>query len=389
MTNGVTSSKAAAGPGAEGEVRLLERIQEYARRNSELQAMLAVLARVNAGVTLDEVLNHLYESFQVLIPYDRMGCALIDAESGNVTSIWARSRAAELRMGPGHSAPLAGSSLAEIVASGRPRILNDLRQYLEDHPASGSTRLIVAEGIRSSLTCPLVAVGRAIGFLFFSSNEPGTYTGAHTAVYQEIASLVSLLVEKSRTHDELLETKERLVTANAALAHAAYFDALTGAPGRRYFDLLFEREWKLAARHGEILSVLVIDIDHFKQYNDTYGHPGGDRCLQQVAQSLLGGVKRGTDVVARIGGEEFAALLPRTAAPQAISVAEHLRRGVESLAIPHAGSPVAPHVTISVGVAGCVPPREDRDDPGALIRAADAALYRSKQAGRNRVSAAD
>jgi diguanylate cyclase (GGDEF)-like protein len=232
------------------------------------------------------------------------------------------------------------------------------------------------------LTCPLIANGKAIGFLFFSSNKPGTYTDAHTDAYQEIAALVSLAVERSRAFEELLETKKRLVATNSALARAAYFDALTGIPSRRYFDLVFEREWKRATRHSEPLALIIADVDHFKLYNDLYGHPAGDECLRRVAQSLLGAAKRGTDLVARIGGEEFAALLPHTRPADALAFAERLREGVEGLAISNGRSPIEPYVTLSLGVACAVPGREL--EANALLRVADAALYRAKEGGRNR-----
>ena len=357
------------------------------RRISQLEAILAIASRINAGNTLEEVLDHIYEGFRRLIPYDRLGCALIDARSGRVQAIWARSRAERHELDRGYSATLAGSSLARIAATGRPRILNDLQKYATKHPASDATRRVVADGVRSSLTCPLIANGKAIGFLFFSSNKAATYTAEHTDAYQEIAALVSLVVERSRAHEELVETQGRLVAANRVLARAAYFDPLTGAPGRRYFDLLFEREWKRAMRHAEPLAVITIDVDHFKPYNDLYGHPAGDECLRQVAKALLSGARRGTDLVARVGGEEFAALLPATRPTEALALAGRLRKRVASLRIPHEGSPVAPHVTVSLGVASTVPRRDD--DAKQLLRWADAALYRAKEAGRDRAVLAE
>lgn len=357
------------------------------RRISQLEAILAIASRINAGNTLEEVLDHIYEGFRRLIPYDRLGCALIEARSGRVQAIWARSRAERLELDRGYSATLAGSSLARIAATGRPRILNDLQKYAAMHPASEATRRVVADGVRSSLTCPLVANGKAIGFLFFSSNKAATYTAAHTDAYQEIAALVSLVVEKTRAREELVETQGRLVAANRVLARAAYFDPLTGAPGRRYFDMLFEREWKRAMRHAEPLAVITVDVDHFKPYNDLYGHPAGDECLRKVAQALLSGARRGTDLVARVGGEEFAALLPATRPTEALALAGRLRKRVASLEIPHGGSPVAPHVTVSLGVAATVPRRGD--DAKQLLRWADAALYRAKEAGRDRAVLAE
>lgn len=347
---------------------------------AELEAILAIATRLNAGLTTEEVLDQIYDGFRALLPYDRLGCAVL-GEDGQVRSIWRRSTSERSALGTGYSAPLEGSSLADIVATGRPRTIDDLEQHLLARPRSEATRLIVSEGVRSSLTCPLIANGRPIGFLFFSSFERCTYTATHTAAYQEIAALVSLALEKSLAYDALRDAKERLEAANRQLTQAAYFDALTCVPSRRYFDLLFEREWSRAKRHGEPLSVIMIDVDYFKQYNDTYGHLAGDECLRRVSDALSQGVKRGTDVIARFGGEEFVAVLPATDRAEAFSVAERLRQAIEALRIAHEGSKVAAHVTVSQGVAGGVPREGDGKD---LLRTADTALYQAKAGGRNR-----
>ena len=130
------------------------------------------------------------------------------------------------------------------------------------------------------------------------------------------------------------------------------------------------------------LALLVLDIDHFKPYNDHYGHPAGDACLRQVAAVLRECAGRPIDLVARLGGEEFAVLLPHQGSADAIQVAERCLWAVEAAAIAHAGSPVAPHVTVSVGVAQSINPAQDGT---ALLAAADAALYRAKRQGRRRV----
>ena len=130
----------------------------------------------------------------------------------------------------------------------------------------------------------------------------------------------------------------------------------------------------------------MVDIDHFKRYNDHYGHVSGDACLQQIAQVMQGAARRSGDLVARYGGEEFALLLPSTDAPATFAVAQRCVELVRQAQYPHAGSPTASHMSISVGVAGCVP--EGQREPSVLTLAADAALYRAKEPGRNRACAA-
>jgi class 3 adenylate cyclase len=183
-------------------------------RSAELERLMGLVEKINAGFGLDEILDHLFDSFDDLIPFDRIGCALIEDGGGSARSVWNRSRAEEMKISAGYSASLQGSSLQKILDSGRPRILNDLKAYLREHPDSQSTRTIVAEGVRSSLTCPLVASGRPIGFLFFSSMEPNTYATAHSSIYLAIAQQLSLIIEKARIYQDLLSAKRDLERRN-------------------------------------------------------------------------------------------------------------------------------------------------------------------------------
>ena len=150
---------------------------------------------------------------------------------------------------------------------------------------------------------------------------------------------------------ELNVLNARLAQLNQELSVLSQTDALTGLANRRAFDQRLAEEVSRAARHAVPVALLVVDIDHFKAYNDHYGHPAGDACLRQVAAVLRECAGRPIDLVARLGGEEFAVLLPHQGSADAMQVAERCLRAVEAAAIAHAGSPVAPHVTLSVGVA--------------------------------------
>lgn len=183
---------------------------EYA----ELSRLDALTARVNQGLLFEDVLNGIYESFRDIIPYNRIGCALLGDGGRVLTAQWARTDQPVVRLGKGYSAPMAGSSLQRILETGEPRILSDLLGYLEGKPHSAATRLIVEEGLRASLTCPLVANGVPIGFLFFASVTPGAYDGAHVRVFQRIAGQLSVLVEKGRIVSDLAESKRQLEARN-------------------------------------------------------------------------------------------------------------------------------------------------------------------------------
>ena len=175
---------------------------------------------------------------------------------------------------------------------------------------------------------------------------------------------------------ELLELTEQLRKLSVV-------DGLTGIANRRNFDEELARIWRRAQRESAPVSLVLIDIDHFKTYNDHYGHLAGDDCLRRVAQALQHTVKRPFDLVARYGGEEFAVVLPDTGIPGAKGLAEEMRKAVELLDITHAASAVSPRVTISSGVAAMAP--EAGAQPDSLIAAADLCLYEAKIAGRNRV----
>ncbi len=170
------------------------------------------------------------------------------------------------------------------------------------------------------------------------------------------------------------------------LEKLSLLDSLTNIPNRRSFDKELEREWRNSRRNGHPLSVLMIDIDHFKQYNDNYGHGTGDECLKRVTEALNKKLRRPLDFFARYGGEEFVVLLPDTHAPGSLQMAEQLRAAVAEANIPHEYSDTAPMVTISIGVAthSQETPKTSMEE---LLRAADHALYRAKQKGRNQVQA--
>jgi diguanylate cyclase (GGDEF)-like protein len=175
--------------------------------------------------------------------------------------------------------------------------------------------------------------------------------------------------------------------ATQKLEALSNIDGLTGVANRRCLDAALEREWHLARRAGQPLAVLLTDVDHFKEFNDLYGHQEGDECLRRVAQTIRAGLRRTGDLAARYGGEEFAVLLHATDLAGAAHIAEGLRAGVEALCIEHRGASTCGIVTISVGAAAVVP-GAGLDGEGCLVGLADAALYEAKRRGRNQVVAA-
>jgi len=197
----------------------------------------------------------------------------------------------------------------------------------------------------------------------------------------EVESLVGFMFDIS----ERKKTEEKLLALQKELEALSFKDGLTGIANRRQFDTSLAREWESARQSQRPLSLLLIDVDHFKQYNDLYGHLQGDSCLTEIAQTLRLALVGPRDLVARYGGEEFVLVLPETDAAGAQRVAERCLRLIEKLALPHAQNPHGQRVTVSIGVGTLTP--GPGAEPQDALRAVDQQLYRAKQEGRNRIAA--
>ncbi|MFQ7898484.1 sensor domain-containing diguanylate cyclase [Stutzerimonas degradans] len=193
----------------------------------------------------------------------------------------------------------------------------------------------------------------------------------------EVEALVGFMFDIS----ERKQTEQQLLQLQKQLEELSYQDGLTGVANRRMFDNRFQMEWSNAQRTSQPLSLILLDIDYFKQYNDHYGHVRGDDCLKSVGQALSGAAVRPRDLLARYGGEEFVLLLPETDAQAAAQVAERCRQLIRGQNIQHAHSQVAPLLTISLGVGTLIP--GPFDQPQAFLERVDRLLYKAKHQGRN------
>lgn len=189
-------------------------------------------------------------------------------------------------------------------------------------------------------------------------------------------------LERDAAYFALSETQKELEKSNKELQRLSSMDGLTKIPNRRTFDEMLEKEWRNAQRSHRQLSLLMLDIDHFKKYNDGYGHQGGDDCLKKVAQTLHASTDRPMDLVCRYGGEEFGVILPDTPVEGAMKVAEKMLENIAKLKLKHEFSDTSDIVSVSLGVASCYP--EEGVLPASLISMADEALYGAKENGRNR-----
>jgi len=199
---------------------------------------------------------------------------------------------------------------------------------------------------------------------------------------EELLARVRVQLELHWSRIEMKRLNRELQRVNEELRLLSNTDGLLHIANRRHFDDQLAMEWQRAIRSGQPLALLMIDVDHFKWYNDYYGHLQGDECLRQVSAAVRSSLRRPSDLLARYGGEELAVILPETARESAVAVAGFIHRALQAAQVRHEASPVAEYVTVSIGVAGTTPALGEL--PAILIEAADRALYAAKESGRNR-----
>ncbi|OBV36841.1 diguanylate cyclase domain-containing protein [Janthinobacterium psychrotolerans] len=243
----------------------------------------------------------------------------------------------------------------------------------------------VRQRARAIMCLPIRHGGQIDGILYFENRlADASFTHERVTFLRMLGAQAMISIASARLHDSLerrvAERTEQLEAANRQLATLSITDGLTGLANRRHFDDVLRSEHARSTRAGQPLSVIMLDVDYFKRYNDRYGHQAGDTCLVKVAQALLKCMRRASDLTARYGGEEFSIVLPDTGVAEARQIGDALRATIEALGMVHAGAD-AGQVTISVGIA--VQPALGAFDADALLRLADAALYRAKDAGRN------
>ena len=249
--------------------------------------------------------------------------------------------------------------LADLIVQNRMAEMNAL--YVEHDDASG-----LAFGLHAKNWCVMPGLGNQL----YLAIDAGPIYDAQGQLLAVVETLRDMTTQK---------------TAQIELERLAAHDGLTGLTNRRRFDERLDVELSRAIRDQQSMALIMIDVDHFKRFNDTYGHQMGDECLRDVASGLLTAVLRPSDLVARYGGEEFAVILPSVDQPGACAVAERIREIIAALAISHSGNDGQGVVTVSVGLACGIPARGTKEKD--LITQADKALYQAKRSGRNRVVA--
>ncbi len=206
----------------------------------------------------------------------------------------------------------------------------------------------------------------------------------HTEQAEQAQLRDEITSANQRLEEKVLARTAELEAANRRLETLSATDGLTGLANRRTFDLAWDAEWQRASRQGLPLAIAMVDVDQFKAYNDHYGHQSGDLCLKILAQTLGSMAQRPGELAARYGGEEFVVILPGLSGAEAYAAMERIRAAIQAQGLPHAKATVAGVVTISVGVASCVP--RQGESSASLVQAADVAMYQAKEKGRNQVT---
>ena len=327
----------------------------------ELRSILDVAQIVVSSLELDEVLDNILASAMGLVEIPAGSIALYDEDRSEL----------ELHAHAGLSETFVAKERWKVKPGGLThRILEEGQLFVVEDTTQAeffNNPLAVAEGIRSLIAVPLKIQNKIVGILYVDDFIPRQFPENRRRLLSILASFASMSIDNARLHE-----KTRLLACT---------DGLTGLYNHRQFKQVFSEEMARTIRYRKPLSLVMFDVDDFKKFNDTYGHPNGDKVLARVAEILEASL-RSCDTVFRYGGEEFIAILPETGIEEALIAAERARAGVEEGTRTALGD-IADHgVTVSVGVATC--PRDGKDADG-LLMATDDLMYMAKKHGKNKV----
>ncbi|HEX7238885.1 MAG TPA: sensor domain-containing diguanylate cyclase, partial [Longimicrobiaceae bacterium] len=345
---------------------LLHRRDASAKTETRVRTLFEAVRNLPGELDLERFAEELGEAVRRSTDAAGAAVAVWDAEAGRGEILGVVGEAPG-RVGPGHAFADGESRLGLAAKHGVALSYGDLRRERDALPLCVPGERW-ADAPRSAAVVPLAADGRVVGVVAAWDPRPDRIGETEMEFLRLLGALAPLPLRSARQYE--------------ALDRRASEDALTGLPNRRTFEARLAAASSHFERYQRPFSLLILDVDHFKKFNDTWGHEAGDRVLQHVAELVRGSVRE-VDLPARLGGEEFVVLLPETPLMAAVEVAERVRRAIAGKPVVWHGRPL--EVTASLGVATCP---ESVESPHALLAAADAALYRSKGSGRNRTTAA-
>ncbi|UXI67103.1 diguanylate cyclase [Tahibacter amnicola] len=369
------------------------RLNDEQRRRVEFLGMLSELSRAASEAEgLNETLHRIVHFFRDRFALETSAMMLVD-DAGERLRLNSHAGASVFQGRSGGDWPSNLGVIGRAFRTGQAIYVPDVAEdpdYVLGNPS-----------VVSEFVLPVRHHGRFIGLLNLETSNVDSFNDANRQMLSALAEQVAGAIHLASTNERLREINRLVQEKSAALAQANHqlllangqleklsnLDGLTGIANRRRFDKALHAEWHRALRHNRPLSLLLIDVDEFKSFNDGNGHLAGDDALRRLAGALSEGLSRGEDLVARYGGEEFAVLLPETGIDDAIRVAEHLQRAVAELAVAHGHSAHSSVLTLSIGINSLMP--SETDLIGGFVERADRALYRAKAMGRNRIECAD
>ncbi|MEG4961801.1 MULTISPECIES: diguanylate cyclase domain-containing protein [unclassified Microcoleus] len=368
--------------GTAQDITEYKRAEEALRQQNERELLMATITQhIRQSLDLGEVLSTTVTEVRQFLQADRVMIVRFNRCTGNLCAAPATGAVTVESVAP-NCKPMLGETLENFcfdqfyIEAYQHRAIRPIADVLAADLPQYQIDLLAQFAVRAYLVVPLVQGDELWGLLMAHQCSPRQWMQLEVELLSSLATQLAIAIKQA-------ELYQQLQAANLKLERLATLDELTQLANRRRFDQYLEMEWRRQAREQTPLSLILCDIDSFKSYNDTYGHPGGDECLRQVAGAIGNAVNRPADLVARYGGEEFAVILPNTAIQGAVLVAEHIQIKIAALQLPHAGSQVSPYVTLSLGVASIVPASESGAE--ILIAAADQALYQAKRLGRDRI----
>jgi len=368
--------------GTAQDITEYKRAEEALRQQNERELLMATITQhIRQSLDLGEVLRTTVNEVRQFLQADRVMIVRFNPCSGSLCPGPATGSVTVESVAP-NCKPMLGETLENFsfdefyLEAYQHRAIRPVADVSAADLPPHQMDLLAQFDVRAYLVVPLVQGDELWGLLMAHQSRPRQWMQLEVELLSNLAAQLAIAIKQA-------ELYQQLQAANLKLERLATLDALTQLANRRRFDQYLDIEWRRQAREQTPLSLILCDIDSFKSYNDTYGHPGGDECLRQVARAIGNAVDRPADLVARYGGEEFAVILPNTEIQGAVRVAEHVQLKIAALQLPHAGSQVSQYVTVSLGVASMVPAFES--GASILIAAADQALYEAKRLGRDRI----
>jgi diguanylate cyclase (GGDEF)-like protein/PAS domain S-box-containing protein len=356
------------------EITARKQAEENLKRQAERERLMAaVQGRIRRSLNLNTILSTTVEEVRQILLCDRVLVYRFNHDwSGAIVAESVRTPW-QVALGTTIYDPCFSQEFVQTYQEGRIHVVDDLDTA---KLAPCHYRLLAQFQVKANLVVPILQGEQLWGLLVAHHCAAArSWQQVEIDFLKQLATQVGIATQQSQLYEQLKEVNQKL-------HRLAAVDSLTQIPNRRYFDAYLNAEWRRMAREQMPLSLILCDIDYFKHYNDTYGHPAGDACLRQVAAVLRKTLKRPADLVSRYGGEEFAIVLPNTNRRGMIWIAELIQQSVRGLNIAHRASCVSDRVTLSLGGATVVP------SPGGfsqrLVDAADRALYQAKEEGRDR-----